>query len=218
MAINSVRTALQLLSGAGELTRAKALEAAATLLELPGVGDTSVRAGQLAEELLQAAAANQQLVHDLVSAEFERQLGRLGLVRGSDLEAAQRRIAVLEAEVAVLRDGASHRRGEHAEAAPPRASRTAVKRSAAKRSAAAKTAAAKTAAATTAAREATATPKTTTRKTATPTTAAREATATPNTPTPKTTTRKAATRKAATRKTGVVQPTARTQTSRGTEK
>jgi len=103
MAINSVRAALQLLSGAGELTRARAMEAAATLLELPGVGDTSMRASQLAEELLQAATTNQQLVHDLVRTEFERQLTRLGLVSGSDLQDAQRRIETLEAEVAALR-------------------------------------------------------------------------------------------------------------------
>lgn len=134
MAINSVRTALQLLSGAGELTRARALEAAATLLELPGVGDTSTRASQLAEELLQAATANQQLVHDLVRAEFERQLTRFGLVRGSDLESAQRRIEALEAEVAALRAERSHTAAAPTAATTPRQRppRSAVRRSAAR--------------------------------------------------------------------------------------
>lgn len=138
MAINSVRTALQLLTGAGELTRARAMEAAGTLLELPGVGDTSMRAGQLAEELLQAAAANQQLVHELVRTEFERQLTRLGLVRGSDLAAAQQRIEVLEAEVAALR-AASTARAAPASAGtedkPRRASRSSVQRAAVKKAA-----------------------------------------------------------------------------------
>lgn len=103
MPINSVRTALQLLTGAGELTRAKALEAAGTLLELPGVGETSARAGQLAEELIEAASANQAMLQDVVRTEVDRRLLQLGLARGSDLEAAQRKIATLEAEVAALR-------------------------------------------------------------------------------------------------------------------
>ncbi|GGB32706.1 hypothetical protein GCM10011492_24080 [Flexivirga endophytica] len=104
MAINSVRTALQLLSGAGEVTRAKALEAAGTLLELPGVGETSARAGQLAEELIEAATANQAMVSDLVRTEVDGRLAFLGLARGSDLEAAQRKIEALEREVAELRE------------------------------------------------------------------------------------------------------------------
>lgn len=103
MPINSVHTALQLLTGAGELTRAKALEAAGTLLELPGVGETSARAGQLAEELIEAASANQAMLQDVVRTEVDRRLLQLGLARGSDLEAAQRKIATLEAEVAALR-------------------------------------------------------------------------------------------------------------------
>lgn len=197
MAINSVRTALQLLSGADELTRAKALEAASTLLELPGVGDTSGRAGQLAEELLQAAAANQQLVHDLVTTEFERQLTRLGLVRDSELEAAQRRIAVLEAEVAGLRRANTSAGDGSDAAAPPRPSRAAVKRSAAERSTAAKKATSKTAAV-----------KKTTAKTAATKKTAAKAGAMP---------RKAA-RKSATSKTGAARPTATKQTGHGAGK
>jgi hypothetical protein len=197
MAINSVRTALQLLSGAGELTRAKALEAASTLLELPGVGDTSGRAGQLAEELLQAAAANQQLMHDLVTTEFERQLTRLGLVRGSDLEAAQRRIEVLEAEVAALRRASTSAGGGNDAAAPARASRAAVKRSAADRSNAATKTTPRTAAA----------KKTTTKSAAAKKTAAK-ASATPRKAAPKTTTSK----------TGAARPTATKQTGRGGSK
>lgn len=133
MAINSVRTALQLLSGAGEVTRAKALEAAGTLLEMPGVGETSARAGQLAEELLEAATANQAMVSELVRTEVDGRLAFLGLARGSDLEAAQRKIDSLEREVADLRkqvaqNGASPTAGGSGSAG--RADRSSVKKAA----------------------------------------------------------------------------------------
>ncbi|HWC22056.1 MAG TPA: hypothetical protein VG502_07120 [Flexivirga sp.] len=121
MAINSVRTALQLLTGAGEVTRAKALEAAGTLLELPGVGETSARAGQLAEELIEAATANQAMVTELVRTELDRRLVVLGLARGSDLESAQRKIETLEAEVAALRAGMAKAPSAAGDASAPRA-------------------------------------------------------------------------------------------------
>lgn len=134
MAINSVRTALQLLSGAGELTRAKALEAAGTLLELPGVGPTSARAGQLAEELIEAATANHAMITDLVRTELDRRLLVLGLARGSDLETAQRKIDVLEAQVAALRAGATQSATSEASEVPrARASRSSTKSTATRR-------------------------------------------------------------------------------------
>ncbi|RNI18080.1 hypothetical protein [Flexivirga caeni] len=144
-AINSVRTALQLLTGAGDMTRARAMEAAALLLEVPGVGDTSARASQLAEELIDAATANRQLVRDLVATELERQLTRWGLVRGTDLEAAQRRIEALEAEVAALRTAAEQAK-QPAPAAMKQApaTKTAAKKAATKRTTAKKTTATKT--------------------------------------------------------------------------
>ena len=134
MAINSVRTALQLLTGAGEVTRAKALEAAGTLLELPGVGETSARAGQLAEELIEAATANQAMITDLVRTELDRRLVVLGLARGSDLEAAQRKIEALEAQVASLLAGTTQTSSatEVTGAPRPRTSRAAISTSAAR--------------------------------------------------------------------------------------
>lgn len=134
MAINSVRTALQLLSGAGEVTRAKALEAAGTLLELPGVGETSARASQLAEELLEAATANQAMVSELVRTEVDGRLAFLGLARGSDLDSAQRKIDSLEREVAELRkqvagNGAPPSAGGSADS---RVSRSSITKTAAK--------------------------------------------------------------------------------------
>ena len=45
MGLDSVRAALQILSGAGELTRAKATEAAQTLLAVTGLEKPAGRAG-----------------------------------------------------------------------------------------------------------------------------------------------------------------------------
>jgi len=216
MAINSVRTALQLLTGAGEVTRAKALEAAGTLLELPGVGETSARAGQLAEELIEAATANQAMITDLVRTELDRRLVVLGLARGSDLEAAQRKIEALEAQVASLLAGTTQTSSatEVTGAPRPRTSRAAISTSAA-RPAPAKAAksadkpatkSAKKAAASSAEKSATkrggarktAAQKTAAQKTAAQKTAASK-TAAEKTPATKRTAKKAATKKAAAR-------------------
>ena len=81
MALESVRAALQILSGAGELTRAKATEAAQTLLSVTGLEKPVGRAGavasqvsSLADELLEAAAANRELIRETVQAEIAGQL------------------------------------------------------------------------------------------------------------------------------------------------
>ncbi|WP_265446957.1 hypothetical protein [Flexivirga meconopsidis] len=110
MALDSVRTALQIVTGAGEITRTKALEAAGTLLEVPGVGLATTRAGviagqvsQLADELIDAAAANRQMVHDLVAQEVTSQLDRIGLARSAELDAARAQIEHLQSEVTSLR-------------------------------------------------------------------------------------------------------------------
>ncbi|MFC6707399.1 hypothetical protein [Flexivirga alba] len=197
MAINSVRTALQLLTGAGEVTRAKALEAAGTLLELPGVGETSARAGQLAEELIEAATANQAMITDLVRTELDRRLVVLGLARGSDLEAAQRKIDTLEAEVAALRAGMTRSPSPASDAqARARASRSSNKAATAKPT---KKAAAKKAAVTQPEATKQSAKKATAKKAATKKAAAKKATA-KKAATKKATAKKAATKKAATKK------------------
>lgn len=206
MAINSVRTALQLLTGAGEVTRSKALEAAGTLLELPGVGETSARAGQLAEELIEAATANQAMITDLVRTELDRRLVVLGLARGSDLEAAQRKIEALEAQVASLLAGTTQTSSatEVTGAPRPRTSRVAISTSAA-RPAPAKAAKSADKPATKSAKKAavssaekSATKRGGARKTAAQKTAASK-TAAEKTPATKRTAKKAATKKAAAR-------------------
>src|SRR6478609_4917623 len=186
MAFESVRGYVQLASGLGELTKARALEAAQGLLSLPGVTSTGKVAGQvttLADELLAAATTNRENLTTLVRSEVEAAVSRLGLVPVAELEAARAQVTRLRAELAQVRsadhaeeaaaaqDAAAPGRGGEARR-PARATRaaatagtaasatasaaSATKRSAAKRSAT-KASAAKTTAARTSAAKASAT-------------------------------------------------------------
>src|SRR3954454_8138181 len=108
MAFESVRGYVQLASGLGELTRARALEAAQGLLALPSMaGTTGKMAGQvgaLAEEILAAALANRDNPTALVRGEVDVAVSRLGLVPAADLEGARDEVARLRAEVNRLRE------------------------------------------------------------------------------------------------------------------
>ena len=108
MAFESVRGYVQLASGLGELTRARALEAAQGLLALPSMaGNTGKVAGQvgaLAEEILAAAFANRENLTALVRGEVDVAVSRLGLVPAADLEGARDEVARLRAEVSRLRE------------------------------------------------------------------------------------------------------------------
>src|SRR4051794_39272618 len=108
MAFESVRGYVQLASGLGELTRARALEAAQGLLALPGMaGTTGKVAGQvgaLAEEILAAAFANRENLTALVRGEVDVAVSRLGLVPAADLQGARDEVARLRAEVSRLRE------------------------------------------------------------------------------------------------------------------
>ncbi|TWE12480.1 hypothetical protein [Rudaeicoccus suwonensis] len=137
MALDSVRTALQIVTGAGELTRARALEAASTLLDLPMVGSTSARAGQvaaqagtIADELLAAASANREMVRDLVQQELESQLQRVGLTTTAELAAARTEINRLKDEVVDLRRSLGGREQHEPRSGAVRPSRRAVTRTA----------------------------------------------------------------------------------------
>jgi polyhydroxyalkanoate synthesis regulator phasin len=111
MSFESCRGYAQLASGLGELTRARATEAAQGLLSLPGVGATTgkltVQVSALAEELLAAAAANREHLTTLVRHEVEAAVTRLGLVAAEKLEESRAEVARLRAEVAALRSAAS---------------------------------------------------------------------------------------------------------------
>src|SRR6478672_3664819 len=115
MAFESVRGYVQLASGLGELTKARALEAAQGLLSLPGVTSTGKVAGQvtsLADELLAAATTNRENVTALVRSEVEAALSRMGLVPAAELEVVQAQVTRLRAELAHLRTPGDQGRGE----------------------------------------------------------------------------------------------------------
>jgi len=137
MVFQSVRGYVELVSGLGELTRARALEAAHGLLSLPAVGiatssKVAAQAGALADELMTAAATNRSNLRKLVRSEVEVAVNALGLVPAQKLEQARSEAARLRAEVVILRSASS------APAAPPRAAPSAAKKAAAPRSVAKK--------------------------------------------------------------------------------
>ncbi|HZW44773.1 MAG TPA: hypothetical protein VFF32_10340 [Dermatophilaceae bacterium] len=153
MSFESFRGYVQLASGLGELTRARAMEAAQGLMSLPGVsvasGKFAVQVGALAEELLAAATTNREHLTTLVRSEVDAAVTRLGLVPAEKLEESQAEAARLRAEIAALRSASA--RSTAGTVKKSAAKKTAVKKSAAKRTAVKKSAAKKSAAKKTAA-------------------------------------------------------------------
>jgi BMFP domain-containing protein YqiC len=149
MSFESFRGYVQLASGLGELTRARAMEAAQGLMSMPGVsvatGKFAVQVGALAEELLAAATTNREHLTALVRGEVDAAVTRLGLVPAEKLDEARAEAARLRAEVAALRSAS--KRSTARTAKKTAAKKTAVKKTAAKK-AAVKKAAVKKAAAT----------------------------------------------------------------------
>lgn len=152
MSFESFRGYVQLASGLGELTRARATEAAQGLLSLPGVGIATgkfaVQVGALAEELLAAATTNREHLTTLVRGEVDAAVTRLGLVPAEKLEESRAEVARLRAEVAALRSAFTPSKtgtvGSKPRVRKPGVRKTAVKKSAAARPAVKKTAAKKT--------------------------------------------------------------------------
>jgi len=112
MVFEVVRGYVQLASGLGELTRARATEVARGLLSLPAAGvatggQVAVQVGALAEELLAAAATNRESLTALVRSEVDVAVSRLGLVSAEKLDESQAEAARLRAEVARLRSASS---------------------------------------------------------------------------------------------------------------
>jgi hypothetical protein len=106
MAFESVRSYLQLASGLGEMTRARAMEAAQGILSLPGADEVTRRAVQasaLADQLLEAARSNRDSLVALVQGEVETAIARADVARVADLEAARAALAAVAQEVAELR-------------------------------------------------------------------------------------------------------------------
>lgn len=106
MAFEYVRGYVQLASGLGELTRARAMEAAQGLLTLPGAGEVGKRAMQateFADQLLEAARANRESLLALIRSEVESALGRSDVVRLADFDRARTALVALTREVDDLR-------------------------------------------------------------------------------------------------------------------
>ena len=106
MAFEAVRGYVQLASGLGEMTKAKALEAAQGLLALPRadeIGKRAMQASVLADQILEAAKANRSNLIALVRTEIENALGRAEFARHSDVENARAAVASLSREVEELR-------------------------------------------------------------------------------------------------------------------
>ena len=106
MAFEAVRGYVQLASGLGEMTKAKALEAAQGLLALPRadeIGKRAMQASVLADQILEAAKANRSNLIALVRTEIENALGRAEFARHSDVENARAAVASLNREVEELR-------------------------------------------------------------------------------------------------------------------
>ena len=147
MGFESVRGYIDLASGLGELTRARAMEAAQGLLSLPAAGSkVAVQAGALAEELFATATANRSNLTELIRSEVDVAVTRLGLVHAQQLEEAQAEATRLRGEVARLRSMPSTPFTPKSTAKKAPAPRSAAKRAAAPKSAAAKSAAPKIAA------------------------------------------------------------------------
>jgi polyhydroxyalkanoate synthesis regulator phasin len=106
MVKRSIQGYVELASGLGELTRAKAVEAAHELIAL-GSSDASraklaQQAGQLADELMRAAEENRRQVIALVQREVEGALGRVDV--GRLLEEVQSLTAMVTALAAQVDD------------------------------------------------------------------------------------------------------------------
>ena len=177
MVLDGLRGYLQLASGLTDVTRERARAAARALVAQGGaVVPTSVQAqvSSLTEDLMATSKANRHLLVNLVRAEVERSVARMGLVSTKEMEAAERRATKLERRVAELEEELS-RSTTARKAANTRARKATARKTTAKKTAA-KKAAKKTAATTTAATEpaapTTAAPPTAAPEPAAPTTAA----------------------------------------------
>ena len=111
MVLDGLRGYIQLASGLTDVTRERALAAAKSLLAQgeAGVGvvvptPVRIQVGALTDDLLATSRANRDLLINLVRAEVERSVARLGLVSQQELAAATRRSQSLERRVEELED------------------------------------------------------------------------------------------------------------------
>jgi polyhydroxyalkanoate synthesis regulator phasin len=134
---DAIKGYVALASGLTEVTRQRATAAAKAL-----VAQGEATAGQvqaLADDLVAQSKSNREAMVSLVRYEVDKALGRVGLVGKDEVEALQRRVKQLEAQ---LRD-AQPRSAGPAKAAKAPAKSTAAKKAPAKKSPAKKAAAKK---------------------------------------------------------------------------
>jgi polyhydroxyalkanoate synthesis regulator phasin len=160
MVLDGLRGYIQLANGLTDVTRERARSAAKALLAQGEVGVGAMvpepvrsQVGALTDDLLATSRANRDLLVNLVRAEVERSVARLGLVSAQELSASARRSRSLERRVEELEQ--ELRTAKRSTAKKSTAKRSTANRSTAKKSTAKKSAARKSAASTTAARKST---------------------------------------------------------------
>ena len=157
MTTDAFQSYVDLITGVRRATQEKAAAAAQGLLAQAGLdevaADAQQRVHRLTEEIVVAGRANRSMLQDLVRAEIEKALTRVGFARTEDLDQLRRESDELQARVDDLEADArsAGRPGApagFAEPVPTPAKEVPARKAAAKK-APAKKAAAKTAAATT---------------------------------------------------------------------
>ena len=144
--IDMLKAYLQVANGVGELTRQRALEVARQALAaspaavvLPaataGVDGLTAQVSALADDLLAAGRANRELLRQLVRAEVETVVTRLGLGGQADLQAqlaaSRERVRELEGTLAQARRTTAKRAAAGKSAAEKTAPKSAAPKSAA---------------------------------------------------------------------------------------
>ncbi len=108
MSKDSLRGLVQLVSGLGELTTARANQAARDLISLAGLEDQlgkkklAKQVQSVSQEILQAAEANRAQIAALVRSEVESAMARADLARVVDLDAAKATTAAVLGQVEEL--------------------------------------------------------------------------------------------------------------------
>jgi hypothetical protein len=157
MVLDGLRSYIQLANGLTDVTRERARAAARALLAQGEAGVGAVVPGpvrsqvsSLTEDLLATSKANRSLLVQLVRAEVERSVTRLGLVSAHELDTANRRARSLERRVEELeqelRSARSSRPAATSTTKTSTAKKATAKKSSAKKSSARKATANKSAA------------------------------------------------------------------------
>ena len=148
MAIDALRSYLQLASGLTDVTKERAKAAAQALISSnPLEGGTSAvtalgstvtaNAGALADDLVAASKANRKLLVGLIRSEVDRAVHRLGLATGDELDALAERVARIEGDAGIAssatRSAATPSVAAKSPAKKTPAKKTAVKKTAAKK-------------------------------------------------------------------------------------